>query len=310
MSKKSHKVHKVIKKSKNLFMPFVKWWIIYSISLLLGSFILGRLQIFNSLLNLTFMAFFVAIVAQAVKNHQNHKNQFRFKWFLFYFLVYACVIWIMGEFAFWGVASKGIVFLSIFIGLIMSVVFIVIKKLRLTGDSIGWINFILIILLLVANLTALSSSGILPFINYPANLSEVSEEKQLCPTLNREMPNIRSTADFTPSIIGSKMGARIDTSVWKIEGNTLSCYKGKYRGQYPDWYYCDDMIVSRWDTSSSGTINYRWYTAVSSEWEYVDGIYLFNRFNCENGKKVTVDKDVTNYYVHVTKDGTELRIEY
>ena len=89
-----------------------------------------------------------------------------------------------------------------------------------------------------------------------------------------------------------------------------SCYKGKYKGQFPDWFYCDDMVVSRWETSDSGAIRYRWYTAVTAEWRPEKGRYLLDDFSCENGKKVTVDKESTAYYVHVSRDGTEIKIEY
>ena len=35
-----------------------------------------------------------------------------------------------------------------------------------------------------------------------------------------------------------------------------------------------------------------------------------DNFYCENGQKVTVDKETTSYYVHVSRDGTEITIEY
>jgi hypothetical protein len=74
------------------------------------------------------------------------------------------------------------------------------------------------------------------------------------------------------------------------------------------------MIVSRWETGSSGTIKYRWYTAVSAEWRPIrlgnDPLYTLNGLTCENGKKVTVAKETTGYYVYVSRDGTPIRIEY
>ena len=71
------------------------------------------------------------------------------------------------------------------------------------------------------------------------------------------------------------------------------------------------MIVSRWETTISGTISYRWYTAVSAEWKPVEeGKFIFDKFSCEGGKKVTVDKESTSYYVHVSRDGTEIKVEY
>ena len=103
---------------------------------------------------------------------------------------------------------------------------------------------------------------------------------------------------FDSKIIGPLLNGVIDTSVWRIEGNIRSCYKGKYRGQYPNWVYCDDMIVSRWEKHSSGTIEYRWYTAVTAVWQpekVKSSQYVFNDFYCENGKKVTVDKETTAY---------------
>ncbi len=72
-------------------------------------------------------------------------------------------------------------------------------------------------------------------------------------------------ASFTPNGIASILNNYVDASVWRVENLFSPCYKGKYTGQNPNWYYCDDMIVSRWETSSSGTINYRWYTAITAE---------------------------------------------
>jgi hypothetical protein len=306
MNNKPHKFNKVIKKNKHSAILIVKWGIIYSISLLLGSYILNQLGVTSSFLNLIFTALFVSIVAQAVKTNKNHK--FRLKWFLFYYLIYVNIIWVTREFIFSGTAFQTEILLSsIATGFIIALVIAVIQKLQLRENSISWISFILIVLLLAANSDNLNFTGLQSFIN---STSETSEEKQMCPTLISPMPNIGSTADFTSHNIGSKSIARIDTLVWRIESDALSCYEGKYRGQHPDWYYCDNMIISRWDTSGSGTINYRLYTAVSSEWEHTNGKYVFNGFNCENGQKVIVDKDTTNYYVHVTRDGTELRIEY
>jgi hypothetical protein len=76
---------------------FIKWWIIYVISLLLGGFILGRLMITNPFLNLICLAFILSVIAQAIKNHEHTRNKFRAKWFIFYFLVYANIIWVMKE---------------------------------------------------------------------------------------------------------------------------------------------------------------------------------------------------------------------
>ena len=63
-----------------------------------------------------------------------------------------------------------------------------------------------------------------------------------------------------------------------------------------------------------GAISFRWYTAVSSEWvpksEGDKSSYVFNRFICENGQKVVVEKGVTNYYVYDSRDGMQIKIEY
>jgi len=80
--------------------------------------------------------------------------------------------------------------------------------------------------------------------------------------------------------------------------------------------YCDNTVVSRWEKTASGTIEYRWYTALSTIWKPIEDIegkitgYEFEKFVCENGLQKMVDKEKTSYGVYVTKDGTEIKIEY
>jgi hypothetical protein len=190
------------------------------------------------------------------------------------------------------------------LGLVLVAIVTIIQKIRISGHSVNWINFILLVLFLVANLDYFGGSNIQSFLDQQSNSSE------RCPdAMTYGSPLIRTEADLI-SNIAPELNVLVDSSVWKIESNSRPCYKGKFKGQYPDRFYCDDMIVSRWDFSNSGAIDYRWYTAVSAEWIPSSGKYMFNGFICENGKKVTVNKDVTQYYVHVSKDGTEIRIEY
>jgi hypothetical protein len=311
MLNKSQKITNMVKKRKYLIKSIIKWWIIYSISLFFGAYILKKLVILNPLLNLIFIALIVTIVAQAIKSHEFHKNIFKFKRFIFYFLVYANVIWLIGKFIFPETILQAGPLSFIFLGFVISIVVQIVKKLKLRDHTINWLNFLLLLLLIVANSEYLALDSIQSFMENTYNTSSYSEEKQLCPMPQWEVPVIISTAEFNPENINQKSIRVIDNSIWRIENRFGTCYMGKYRGQHPDWYYCDDMIVSRWDTGSSGTINHRWYTAISAEWNLTDNnVYEFNGFKCENGQKVTVDKDETNYYVHVTKDGTELKIEY
>jgi len=126
-----------------------------------------------------------------------------------------------------------------------------------------------------------------------------------------DYPSILDTSNFVNPV--NKM---IDTNVWRIEATSKKCYIGKYVGQYPEKIYCDDAIVSRWETTDSGTIDHRWYTALSSEWNPIKNEngevtgYKFDKIVCENGQKIYVNKESTSYYVHVTKDGNKIQIEY
>ena len=147
----------------------------------------------------------------------------------------------------------------------------------------------------------------LPPFGQPFNSSEE------CPTTISVIKRPRSEAVFIPKLMIPVLNKLINDSIWKIEGNIRTCYQGKYKGQYPNWFYCDDMIVSRWEISSSGTIEYRWYTAVTSEWRPEGDKtniqqYVFNGFSCENGKKVTVGKEKSSFYVHDSRDGSKINI--
>lgn len=186
------------------------------------------------------------------------------------------------------------------------------RLLRLILGVLG----ILVLILLVSNLESLSLSPLKNFLEQSSNSSELSEDKQVCPTaissyVNRPLSEVA----LSPESIGPVLNKLTNTSIWRIESNIRSCYKGRYKNQYPNWFYCDDMVVSRWETSSSGTIKYRWYTAVTAQWQpqrenSEAPKYIFGGFSCESGKKVTVNKDTTAYYVHVSRDGTEIKIEY
>jgi len=270
-------------------------------------------MVVNTLVVILLTATIVSIVAQIVRSHE---SDFKIRWFVFYFLIYANITWLMVEFILPELAFQSGVFSSIVIGFTLAGAVAIIHQLNIRYHSVPWISLILLIILIITNLESLQIAlPIQPFLEKSSNSSGVSEEKQVCPTSISALPVLRNEERFDPKLVGPVLNNLINSSVWRMEGNIRSCYKGKYKGQYPDWFYCDDMIVSRWETSISGTIRYRWYTAVTAEWQpniqdpY--GVeYVFNGFSCENGKKVTVNKETTAYYVHISRDGTEIKVEY
>lgn len=299
--------------SNSQLMEIVKWGIAFTIGIFLGNYIINRLMITSNFWGIILATFIVSIISQIMHGHESHDYKFNGKWFIFYFFLYANIIWAISEFILPNLTFQTGILSALVVGFSLAGAVVVVQKIKIKNHSVNWITFILLILLLVANLESLSlpsSFSIKPFLKLPANTSALSEDKQVCPTFNSVEPLIKAKAQLN-SDIALPLNNLIDKSVWRIEANIRSCYQGRYKGQYPEWYYCDDMIVSRWETSSSGTINYRWYTAVSSEWEPTpQGRYSLHGFVCENGQKVTVDKEKTNYYVHVSRDGTEIKIEY
>jgi hypothetical protein len=298
--------------SNNQLKYIAKWGIIHSVALMLGFYIISRLMITDILIITLLTAIIVLLVAQIVRSHKQH---FSMRWFLLYFLIYANIIWVMKVFILPVISSETIIFPSFIIGFTIAGVIIILQKLNMRRQSIPWVSIVLIILLLVGNLESLQISSVSQIIPENSNSLELSEDKQECPSVISNSSLLLNGWEFDPTSVGPVLNNVINTSVWEVEGDIRSCYIGKYKGQYPNWFYCDDMIVSRWETSNYGTINYRWYTAVTSEWkpEVVGnetlGYELYD-FSCENGKKVTVDKETTAYYVHVSRDGTEIKIEY
>jgi hypothetical protein len=296
-------------KSNSQLIDIGKWGLIYTVAILLANYIISKIIIFDTFLVILFTATIVSIVVQVIKSHE---YKFKFNWFIFYFLIYANLIWAMGEFILPKVAFQTGFFSSVVIGFTLAGVVAIIQRLRIRRDSILWVSIILVMLLLVGNLDSLQLSPIKQLLEQSSNSTELSEDKQICPTALEVISYPVSEAVLNPISIRPSLNKMIDNSIWRIEGDIRSCYNGKFKGQYPDWFYCDDMIVSRWETSSSGTIRYRWYTAVTAEWkpEGKNSRYVFDDFSCENGKKVTVDKETTAYYVHVSRDGTEIKVEY
>ncbi|MBT4151097.1 hypothetical protein HOE52_03980 [Candidatus Woesearchaeota archaeon] len=298
-------------KSNTKLIHIAKWGIIHTIAVLIGSYIISQLMIVNTLFVILLTSLVVSIVTQIVRSHD---SKFKIKWFIFYFLIYANVIWLMGEFILPEITFQAGVFSSLVVGFTLAGVVAIVQKLNVRHNSLPWISIILAILLLVGNLGSLQISSIENFLEQSPNSSNLSENKLGCPSGISQYPLVITEEKFNLDLIGPKLNDLIETSVWRIEGDMRSCYKGKYKGQHPDKFYCDDMIVSRWETSNSGTIKYRWYTAVTAEWEpriesFVQE-YVFDTFSCENGKKVTVNKETTAYYVHVSRDGSEIKIGY
>lgn len=304
----------LVSNSNNQLMYIAKWGIIHTIGIVIGNFMISRLIIVDTLLVTLITASMVSIIAQVVRSHDSHFNG---KWFVFYFLLYANIIWAMGEFILPQMFFQTSLFYSIVVGFTLGGIIAIIQKLNMNLHSVKWFSIALVIILLVANLNSLVASPVRILIAQvqPSNSSQSPENKQLCPKSTSSLPLVRTQGSFNPVAIQTLLTDVIDTSVWRIEGNIRSCYNGKYKGQYPDWVYCDDMIVSRWEKGSSGTIEYRWYTAVTAVWkpeEEKSSQYVFDNFYCEpgDGKPVTVNKESTSYYVHVSRDGTEIKIEY
>lgn len=292
--------------NKNIdLVHFAKWGVSSIIALLLSNYLISRLGIANNFLEILFAAAFVSVLIQAVRSHENEFS-FSMRWFFFHFLVYAFIVGIMNNYFITLFFSQTSIFSIIIIGLALGLAIILIEKIGIKSRTLPWISFILILILIVANLEHLA--GITSINLFPikqANIFGISENKQTCPSFSNSTTN---------SLSPSFLNGLIDTNIWRIEHGFDLCYLGKYAGQYPDRFYCDNLIVSRWDTSSSGTINYRWYTATTTEWIVNNigskTIYALESFLCENGKKVTVKKDSKQFYVHNSRDGTPIRIEY
>ncbi|MBT3407096.1 hypothetical protein HN415_00265 [Candidatus Woesearchaeota archaeon] len=221
----------------------------------------------------------------------------------------------MNDFIIPEITFQNNIYSLIFLGFTLSIFLSIIQKINIKHKTIPWVSLILGIILIVGNLQSIDILPIKNIINNQINSTEIIEKNQACPTaLNGILDRPLSEIFIQPDSVKSSLNKMVNTSIWRIEGDIRTCYKGKYKGQYPNWYYCDDMIVSRWETSKSGLIKYRWYTAVTSEWKSTDEtgttLYTFEHFSCENGKKVTVNKETTAYYVHVSRDGTEIKIKY
>ncbi len=292
----------------------VKWGLVHSIGVFIGNLIVNKLVIMDTLFVTVLIALSVSIATQVIRSKD---FTFKFKWFIFYFLIYANIIWVMGEYVLPGLSYQAGVFSSLVVGFTLAAVIDIVQKLRLKYDSAVWVTIILTILLLVLNIESLHLGSIDQFFMSSANMTS-AEDSQSCPTPMSgviQFPWVMSKSKLSLGSTGSQLNNLIDTSVWRIEANTRKCYQGKYVGQQPDSFYCDDMVVSRWETDSSGAIKYRWYTAVSAEFENINASfyspqYRFKGFDCENGQKVVVRKDVTDYYVYESKDGTQIRIKY
>jgi hypothetical protein len=299
-------------KSLKLILPFLKnfiiWGVVCSIALIISSFVVEKLFFTNPLLIILFSAFIVSILVETFKVHDDSYH-FRIKWVFFYFLIYSITIWLMYEFV---LGSYGTISDSLKIGFVLSAVLVLVNSLKPRSRALPGMYIILLVILLVGNLGNISTfipSDINPFVNQ----TELSEANQVCPTaisssLSLNKANLENEKVTTQNLI-----TLINSSVWQTENLPKACYKGKYVNQNPNWYYCDNMILSRWEMSGLGTIRYRWYTAVTSVWQSPEGsspFYKFYGFECENGKRVTVEKGVTNYYVYDSRDGTQIKIKY
>lgn len=292
-------------KEKDYLITLFKWTSVSFISILLSNYLINRLLIVNNFLEVLFTSTILSIMVQAVRSH-DHEFSFRMRWFIFYFLAYSIIIWVMKDYIIPELFSKENLFSYLLTGFIIGALILLVEKAGVRSRTIPWISLVLLLMLIIGNLPYLNgvvSSSLLP--QY-INSEELSESKKACPS--------QIGLNSTGSLSSSFLNGLIDSSIWRIEREFDSCYKGKYAGQYPDRFYCDNLIVSRWDTSSSGTINYRWYTAINSEWALENigrqTFYTLKDFTCDNGKKVTVRKESKQYYVHYARDGTPIRVEY
>ncbi len=288
----------------------LKWWVVAFVGIWLGNYLCSKFGITSELLMILAVTLFLSIIIEIARSHEQGHN-FYLRWFIFYFLVYTWVIWAMNNYLLPKINSPNNIIYFVIVGLTISIAIFIAKKIPLKSRAIPWISLLLIVLLLAANLTYLQDMGLgkfIPAFKTQAD-SNLSEDKQSCPTPSSH-PIYRANID---SNLGALLKSLIDSNIWRIESEFGICYKGKYKNQNPNWLYCDNLIASRWDLGSSGTINYRWYTAVTAEWEPVTegtDIYSLRDFVCENGQKVSVEKGVTNYYVYDSRDGTQIRIAY
>src|SRR3989344_759396 len=291
-------------KLKLKVIEFTKWLIISFIALLISNYLVTKLAITNVFLITFFTALFVSVVIQIFRSH-NHQ-EFNFRWFVFYFLLYATFIWIVNEYIFAEIIFQKSIFLSFITSILIAGVILLIEKINLRYRTLPWISLVFVLLIIVGNLGYIQQMTQITLIpQFRNDSSALSEDKLVCPSTVLSLP----VRELSPLVLNTL----IKTDVWRIEKNFDTCYSGNYRGQYTERMYCDNMIVSRWDKSSLGSINYRWYAAVTTEWvvESFQGehVYVLESISCENGKKVTVDKETRNYYVHVARDGTEIRVE-
>jgi len=301
-----------IRKSSIQMSQLAKWGIIYSVAILLANYIISKFIISDNFVVILITALLISIIAQVVKSHE---SQFKFNWFLFYFLIYANVIWTFEELIIPKIFFQTSVYSSILLGFILAGLIGIIQKLNLRQNTLPWISTVLVLILLASNLGSVISiieNPIPPVLSplNPNNTSTVSESDLTCPTPNiQQTLLLKAETALKSNQISGTLSSLIDASVWKIENKFRPCYQGKWKGQFPDWFYCDDLIVSRWETTTSGTINYRWYTAVTAKWRPEEGKYVFDDFSCEGGKKITVNKEKPTIYTHDSKDGTVINVQ-
>jgi hypothetical protein len=187
----------------------------------------------------------------------------------------------------------------------------------LRSSSISLISIVLFLLIISSNLTSIKElTNLKSFSQNITSTYSTPEIDNPCPTPLIPSAGLQEfDVEFRNDLISPKLNQILDKSVWTIEHPFDNCYLGKYPGQFLENYYCDNLLVSRYELRNSGEINYRWYTAVTAVWKpqkLSNGgtIYHLEGFKCENGKKVTIEKGVTNYYVYDARDGKQIKIAY
>ena len=298
-------------KNTKILLEILKWFVTSFIAILIGSYINLKLGVTNDFLTILLITFILSIIIQIVRSHETGLN-FKLNWFIFYFLTYAIILWAFNEFFFLEFIRSINLFYFLITSVVIASIIYLIQKLKIRSDTIPWISFVLFLILIVANLANLQNINSTSFsIANSSNFSIVSGDKALCP--GQDYPRnglIYGYSNLVSDSYQYNINLLINSSIWRTENNLDSCYQGKYRGQYPNWIYCDNMIVSRWDIGTSGAIKDRWYTAVTAEWKPQDNYYILNGLSCENGQRVTIEKGKTNYYVYDSREGNQISIAY
>jgi hypothetical protein len=309
------------------------WGITYTLAILISIYTVTKMSISDSFLYLLLTTTLISIFAEIVRAHT---HEFRLNWFLFYFLVYANSVWLISEFVLPFISHvQSELSIALITGFVLSGVYNIIQKSQIREKSIKWLAIVLVFIIIVSNLSFFQSFDVdsaIKMLSTPTRVSKgasnstnilsvqptyekTTQTDWKCPEINFD--DLNSTMFFgtiRPENIQHALNGVINSSIWRIDNDLRACYMGKYKGQYPENMYCDDMVISRWATDDDGTIKYRWYTVVdavlvSRDIGTTEHAYAFHSLVCTNGKRIEVDKKETQYYVYDSRDGTRINIK-